>query len=176
MIWAITIAILAALVCFILCTPFILTVDTHNSRYSLSWWGIASARFIPDPEELILVRLKFLFLTWRLLPLKQIAKKTPEHVAAHTKGRRRRKSRLHGMPGRMWRVLRSFNVRRCDLDLDTGDAALNATLYPIMWWLSSRKRDLRINYQERFYANVLVRNSLIKMLYAFIRSPKNILL
>jgi len=169
MFWIILLVVFLLLIVFVLCTPFILTLDTDHREYRLTWWGLAQASLVPDDKEIVLVRLRILFLSWVLHPLRSAAraKESGRHESVSTKNSRRRS--LRHLPRRMWRVMRSFRVQKCVVDIDTGNASLNGWLYPVCWLLSNRKRSLAINFSDRNRADVRVRNSLLRILFAFIR-------
>jgi len=168
MVWIILLMIICALIVFLLCTPFILTVDTDRRRYRLTWWGIVQASLVPDEKEIVLIRLRVLFLSWWLHPLRKTSGRKKSEKWRDLPKKSRKRSLRH-LPRRIWRVVRSFRVQRCEVDLDTGDPALNAWLFPACWLLSDQKRFVRVNYLDNNRVDLRVRNSLLRMLYAFIR-------
>lgn len=65
--------------------------------------------------------------------------------------------------------MNSFQVRRFQLSLDTGDHVLNAWLYPVNF-ISVLRHRIRINFNGENYLAVTVRNRPLRMLYAWIKN------
>jgi len=71
----------------------------------------------------------------------------------------------------LWRVIRSFRVRKCEVDLDTGDMPLNGVLFPIFYGIrfwSGKK--VGINFSGRNIIIIKIENTLARMLWAYIKS------
>ena len=67
-------------------------------------------------------------------------------------------------------VLRSFRVRRWDVDIDTGDFATNAYLFPVVYMLSRWRGAWRVNYKGDVVIRVAVDNSPFRILRAWLRT------
>jgi len=66
-------------------------------------------------------------------------------------------------------VLKSFNVKEFNLELDTGSYTWNALLYPSFYFLRGPHRLLRVNYEGRNRLKVTMENRLIYILYSLIK-------
>lgn len=69
-----------------------------------------------------------------------------------------------------WAVGRTFRLRTCEVDLDTGDYVLNAYLYPVFARLTRRNCRLRVGFNGKTHVRIRVENRLYRMLFAFLRT------
>ena len=167
MIWIILLTIILGLILFVLVTPLIIRIDTRENIYLIRWAGLVRMQILPDTDKLLVINVRSLFWNKDFYPLtKRVAKEQKDEPAKPSK---KKKRSLRYMSRRAWHVLRSFRVRQFSVDLDTGDYIWNAYLYPVFWFLNTRKRHLYINYEGRVTAKIEIRNRLIRMLYAFIQ-------
>jgi hypothetical protein len=115
-----------------------------------------------------------IFIKWKLLrwgktiDVLRPALKQVEKVVAKRPTKRKRQRR--SVPWKRIRaVLRSFQVRRFEFDVDTGDMSLNGVLYPVAFglaWWSGRKWS--VNFVERNVLVIVIRNTLARMIWAFV--------
>lgn len=146
----------------LLFVPIQIYIDTDTVKYFVRVKGLAKASLEPDKKELFRIRLKVLFYKHCFYPIKKSSKpKPPKKKAKHT-----RKIKF----GRIVRVLRSFEVRRFVLDMDTGDYTANAKMYPVFMLLNRYVASFHINFEDRNRLLLDIRNRPYRMLKSFINN------
>jgi len=161
--------ILFLLLTVILLDPFELRIDTVAGEYCLRWRGLVSVRLtgeVPDPVMRLWV------MGWRrdfrLLEMGGGREKEEDEKApkpAKKKKRRRPKWLTFRL---MRRLLHTFRVHTFRLALDTDDYVMNAYLFPVFHLLSSRKRQLHINFTGHNELVLIVSNRIWNLLWAFL--------
>ena len=156
-------------VSWLLVAPLQLQIDTQANHYQLVWKSIGYGKLVMYPEKLGL-KLKIFFwnLEWQLFPARRKKQRNPksEPPTSRDKKKRRRPS----VPIRA--MLRTFEVKRLRLHIDTDDFIINSYLYPVFYFLNRNReeRDLRINYHGEALFQLIVENRLYRLLFAFVRS------
>lgn len=145
MIWWIIAFVLLGLLTFIVAAPISLEIDSVRRKYRIAIGGILSLHVVIVESQLIL-RLRVFGLPIDIEP--SMPKRKP---AVAKTGAPKQKKRLHLSPSDVLRKARqfpaAFDLTRFELDLDTGDFALNAILFPIAYRLSDGARRVQINFQ-----------------------------
>lgn len=68
-------------------------------------------------------------------------------------------------------VFYSFQIKKCELIIDTGDQSLNGNLYPWLYLLSFQTQMIiRVNFQGENTILLIVKNSIGRIVWAFIKS------
>ncbi len=159
------IALVILLVAFLLWAPIIIRIDTGTNDYQVQWRGLAKARIEGDEKEFIRIRLDFLFLKFKLYPLRW--RRTPGKKKELSATRTKRKFSTKN--GRIvLRVLRSFEIKRFLLHLDTGDCILNAKLYPVFFFMNRFNGDFAINFNNENRLALQIQNRPIHILKSII--------
>jgi hypothetical protein len=172
---------------WILVAPFNLTIDTINHDYGISVPGVFGLRIIPDEEQVIIARITVLVIPIRLGLVKTFKwarrrqkrkKEKKQHRIERDKLREPKKARKSAKAGRtsfrkmtprkMLKMLRSFEVKVLYLNLDTGDGMWNGLLTPLFIAASRGNKKLNINYYDEFALRLVIRNRLIRVIYAWI--------
>jgi len=65
-------------------------------------------------------------------------------------------------------MLRTCRVEEWQLAIDTGDYALNAQIYPLNF-VPALHHHLGINFNNKNYLYMKIRNSPVRILYAYLR-------
>jgi hypothetical protein len=148
--------LLVALLLVVLFVPFILQINTDDSTYRLEWKGIVSC-WISGPLENLRLNLKAPFYRKSIdpfTPRKQIEEPKTKPTT-DTKGKKSEKSWMtrHKLAG----MLKSFRVRTCAVNIDTGDYVQNALLVPVFQLINRTGATFTINFQGdssiEFYAS-----------------------
>lgn len=146
----------------LLFVPIQLYVNTDTSEYYVRVIGLARVSVEPDKEELFRIRLKTLIFQHSFYPLRrksEIRKSNTEH-----KAKRSRKVQVR----KIVRLLRSFEVRKFVLDIDTGDYMFNAKMYPVFVLLNNYVASFHVNFQDRNLLVIDIRNRPYKIIKSFI--------
>ena len=158
---------------WILVSSVVLTIDTKNQDYSIRLFGLLKAG-IEGHEQAVKLYFNAPFyhksMDLETMVLKQISqkRKRPPKPVSKKPAKRSRFNRktLH----RFWRILRSFRIKKCYLNIDTSDVVLNGQLYPIAQLIRSRGHSVHINFLGQRDVVFVVQNSLARMILAFIKS------
>jgi hypothetical protein len=165
MVIAISLIALVVIVLWLLLAPFSLYLDTYRDDYCLRWRSLGSARLLLLEGELA-IRLHIG--PWRrdLYPLRPSAK---QKTANQHKEQLPKKKR--SFPWRkMQRVLQSFTIRELHLEIDTGDYARNAWLYPLVYAIKPLRQHVQVNFLGRNEGVLVVENRLWKIAWAMLRA------
>jgi hypothetical protein len=159
MIWLLLLALLL-IVCGLLLSPIILSIDTRIPEIKFSWKGIGNAA-INYKEEKFLLRFRIFFYA-KEIQLRRI-KGTKKKQA---KSKRKKRNSLK-MFRKILGVFKTFRVPVWRISIDTGDYVYNAWLYPLNYFIGTEH--CNINFHEENYMVLELRNNLAQMLYAWFR-------
>lgn len=148
--------------------PIDLLIDTYSNKYYLNIRGFAKASVEKDNVKIIRIKLRLFFMNFYFYPLKQYVlrnnKKTPK------KKQRKRKLRI-GLK-KYLQILKSFKIKRFDLELDTGDYTMNAKLYPVFVFLNYSVGHFKVNFEDRNQLVLHIQNRPINIIKSFINFKK----
>jgi hypothetical protein len=169
MILTTTLVLLAGILTYLLLMPLEVCLDSFRERYFLRMGVLARLGVEKDPEELIRLHLKVLFLNfyWRPTDISswsRTKKKTPPKY----KGPKKRGLTLR----QAGNLMKSFRVKSFRLEMDTGNPVLNARLYPWIYLLGQRTGGVGINFLGRNHISLRIVNRPIYILNAFINPKK----
>jgi len=174
------ILICAPLLIFFLAAPIILIVDTETDEYCIRLGDMCSLRALTTLENPgIRLRIGFWKKTWGM---KEQYQPGSNRNGSSVMGSNRNgsnasrvaKTREETKQGtsrssirRMWRVLKTFRVSKCDVLLDTDDFILNAQLFPVFQFCNGRWGHWRVNFEGDCRLQLEVESRLIRVLYAW---------
>lgn len=149
--------------------PIELEVDTNNDVYRIQWRGIFGLRALPEST-----RWRFFF---KVFFIEKEWRREAETVAAEKPAPRKatqKKSKSTMSLKQGWQLvknmLRSIEVRRCYIALDTDDFARNAVLFPVFFLLSNGRRRLIINFNGMQVIQLHLQTRLYRVVGAFLRT------
>ncbi len=154
-----------AFLAFLLFTPIVLFIDTSTNQYFVQAKGVVKASILPDEKEFIKVRCKIFFYTFYFFPLRKRKKKIGEK-SADTKKKKKKNRRFNAR--KIGEVLRSFRLKRLELQLDTGDYVLNAKLVPVFVFLNYKLGNFAINFQGKNHFAMELQNRPVYLIKSFI--------
>lgn len=167
MIWILLLILFLLFLLWLLLVPVIIFIHTDASRYSVSMPGMFRAETVTG-DEFFLVRGRILFVPYRFNPLKKRNEKSRKKKHPE---RKKKKFRMPSGGLSMFRdALRSFRVKKLELDIDTDDFLLNAWLYPVFSMVQGSNTHLRINFQGYNALQLDARVRLGVLLWAVIRN------
>jgi hypothetical protein len=148
-------------------TPVYLYVDTSEERYEAFHSPVF--RFsLTIQEHMVLPKLTLLGIN---IPLPTKEKSTGVSQKPATK-----KAKRTGIKKSFdaWRFLiresvKSFDIRKVEVDVDTDDVLLNAQLVPVFLWATRGSVKLNTNFNGRVYFHLEVTNLPVKILWIFFR-------
>ncbi|MEC7263719.1 MAG: hypothetical protein VXW38_08255 [Bacteroidota bacterium] len=162
--------ILYALILFValfvlglLFVPIQIYIDTDAAQYFFRLKGLLKFSLEPDEKEIIRARMRFLWKDRSFYPLARSLKPKKQPDKKKQKSSRRK----FGI-WKIFRVLKSFEVREFICDLDTGDYIINAKMYPVFTFLNRYRGHFNINFQDRNHLLVDLRNRPIWIIKAIV--------
>jgi hypothetical protein len=153
-------------VSFLLLAPFYLEIDSEKEKLSLKWSIIFLADIISANDSLLL-RLRIFGFTYRIDLFR--GKKFQEHKENTTK-KYENKSKRNFPLNRFINVIKSFKVKKLNIDVDCGDDPLNGILFPIFYWAKIKfNKNIAINFEGRVKFQLLIKNNAASMLLAYLK-------
>ncbi len=163
--YLVAIALLCALLAYLLWMPLELQVDSAQSLVCLKVGNLARASLEPDPEQGICLHVRAGFRDFYWGPA-DFRKANGKKTKGRQKARRRKNREFTAQ--KALRLLRSFQVRHFSWDLDTGNPALNARLYPVFYLLDQTRGGFRINFCDHNRLALRIVNRPIRVLRAIL--------
>lgn len=141
LLWAIPLTVLLALLVWILVAPIIITMHTAAGELSFRMKGLFATRMeIADEALELRIRIMGIAKTIRIFPSE--VSPNPKNLNQNQQGGRSPDFRLaDGM-----RLLRTFRVRKAELDIDTGSPIANGLMIPIGFALTDAPLVVRVNF------------------------------
>lgn len=166
MIWLALLIVVLSFLCYLLVAPFYLEINSDDGLCRIRFHRLASARLQVRNSSLI-IDLKIA--GWK----KQI-----DLLAARKKKKKSAQKKIEGKKKKagisfkkIWAVVRTFRINKCDLSFDFGDMPLNGILYPLFKWLSILTgKNISVNFWNENKIIVEVENNIARIIWAFIKS------
>ena len=158
------ISLFILLVIVLLFTPIVLCLDTATKQYYLQFKGLAKASFVAHEEEILQIKLKIFFWKKDIFLLRSL-RSLKSKKKSKSKSRKFLQSNNYrkGM-----KILKSFEIERIAVNIDTGDVILNTKLYPIFTLLNYKYGNFNINFQGRNQLALYIQNRPIHIIKSFI--------
>ena len=163
MIWLTFLLFIVVLIIgYILFAPFIIEINTEKDLYGIRFHKLAGFGFEILEDSLIL---SMNIMGWKKkLDLSETKKQTKKQV--HKKIN---KKQFQLSFKKIKSVLRSFKIKTCFINIDTGNMPLNGILYPLFLWLSrlTGKR-VEINFWNENKVILVIENNLARIMLAYL--------
>lgn len=158
------VAVVVFLLLYLLFAPFFIEIDSEKNIFRVRFHQLASGSLLIHDNS-IFIQLKII--AWRkqfdLLELPSEKKKQVDKV----KKKSGRKISIH----KIIRVIRTFEVRKLFVTLDTGNMQTNGILYPMVFALRTiSKKNLSINFFGENKLVLQIRNNAARIIWAIIKS------
>ncbi|NND33796.1 MAG: hypothetical protein HKN76_14495, partial [Saprospiraceae bacterium] len=156
-----------AVILWLLLATITLTVDTTTNEYSIVWFGFFQGRLQLVGEKIyVIVRAPFFNKRFDLeqkilkeitdaqkpdTTIKETAPK-PKHSSGKFMRKKLRKNWL--------RIIKSFQVRRFRMNIDTDNFITNSLLFPITYFAQMRGYQVGINYMGMQSVSLVIQNRL----------------
>ena len=166
MLWIILVLLFLSLLIYLLILPINIVINSIDNQYFISLGSIAKANVAKDEEFLLRIDLRTLFMRFKFYPLKK----------RHTKKKKKKqpeKKRIKWSHIRsIFQIVRSFEVKRFSLDIDTGNCITNAKLYPVFAFLDFYVGNYRVNFDGRNSIVLHIQNRPYRIIKSFINPKK----
>lgn len=160
------IAIIAAfvlLITWLLWARMVVCVNSYHNRYYFSFGGLVVVEPWQRAEDFLL-RIKVPFFSFYVDPFKLSRKTARLKRKKKPKSKKGRKLKLTFYLNWARAALRTFTIKRLQMDMDTGDFVLNAKLTPILFGLSQGDARLQVNYQGQTNLWLEIENRLVRFI------------
>ena len=165
MVLIIALVIILLLITYLLLVPIIFFINTRKHQYYLQIVGLAKVYVESDEEQWVKLKLKLLFFNFTFYPLKTLMSKKAKTLKVKTKKKTSRKRMDYKT---FLRIIRSFNVEKFYLNIDTGNCIYNAKLYPLFAFLNYKMGGFHINFRENNQLVLVIKNRPLRIIRAFI--------
>lgn len=156
--------ILIAVICYVLFAPFSLEINSFDNFYGIRFHYLASVNLVLMDDRLK-INLNAMGWHWQTDPFAKRAKAETKPV----KQKKEKKSNF-SLP-LVKALLKTFKIKKCYLDLDTGDVQVNGILYPIAYWLGTyTAKPITINFLHHNEINLEIENNMARLIKAYIYS------
>lgn len=167
--WIILILLFSFVMLFLL-APLRLCIDSSKNIYHISFSGVASFAFIPGEEDWFF-ELKIGFWKKKFLVssfAERIKKSEAKKEQPKSKTKQKRFDFFKSLKI-VRRILRSFKVKICKIDIDTDDYYWNALLIPAFQLLNRGKQHrIAINFEGKNQVVLLIENRPIDIVYSIL--------
>jgi hypothetical protein len=158
---AVVTVIILTIAFYVFVSPFYIELDSRVNKCVVRFNVLARARLYAGKESLFM---DLQIIGWH----KKIDLLTRQVKRSEKKARARGRTSGASLQ-KIGAVLKSFRLSNCHISVDTGDNALDGTLYP---WLLLVSRligqDIRINFQNECKIVAVIENNFYRILKAYI--------
>ena len=163
MIGYILIALILLLLCWVLFVPVKVRINTHTRNLGITLPGIFNVYAIPGDER-FRIRAWLFFIPFQIDPFKP-GKSRRNRKKKPAKKKRQWFNRM-GNSKQFKKVIRAVWIRKLDLDIDTDDVMLNASLVPAFTMINANSRlNMQVNFEGTLYLDLDVRTRLSMLLW-----------
>ncbi len=153
--------LLFLLIVYALLVPIDLYINTITNQYYLQIRGFAKASIEKDNVEIIRIKLRMFFMNFYLYPLKYRGFTEKKKIVKNNKTNKK----IDFKKG--LQILKSFKIKRFNLEIDTGDYTLNAKLYPVFVFLNYNLGHFKVNFEDRNQLVLHLQNRPINIIKLF---------
>ena len=163
MVVLVSLAILISLILGLLFLQIIIYIDTTSNQYYFQLKGVFKISFEKHDLEIFRLRLKILFFNFYFYPLKIKTIKKDKEVIQH----KLKKPKKHIPLRKIIRLIKTFKVKNCLINIDTGNCILNAKLYPLFAFLNYKYGHFFINFRDQNQFILVLENKPINILISY---------
>lgn len=149
MVWWILILALFILLIWLLLAPLELIVNTDQNRYLIRYRGLMEASLRTDDQEVLVCRMRILGWPRDFYPLRRIWKKRQPKEETKVSSKKDEGSRWKPSWKQIKALFREIEVKELRINLDTGNWATNAQLFPVFWWMNRTVGEWQVNFEHR---------------------------
>lgn len=155
---------------YILIIPVTIKIDTYDNIYYVRMQGIWGFK-LQKKNDIWKARFSLLFLKFKpdVFKKKKDKEQSTEVESKPKKIRKKRHGKIRILK-LFFRILKTFNIRKIESDLDTGDFPLNAQLIPLFYSMNRRNVTLSVNFNGINNLYLVVYTRLYKVIYQIIKN------
>lgn len=154
------VVVIVVVLIYLLFAPIYLEVDTERSLYLIRFHRLLSARLSVQESLFVELRITWWHKSFDLFAARVERKKPqPEN----------RKGKKVVSFQKVWAVIKTFKVRRCEVNIDSGDDFFNGIFFPWMMLLGLHfRRNISMNFLGENKMVLEIKNNTARMLWAFL--------
>jgi hypothetical protein len=156
----------AAVILYILVVPVILKIDTYENNYFFRMPGIFGLK-LKKKEGIWKAGLSVLFFRIKFPFFKKGRDQSRKIDRTLVKKKRAVKTRRIKL---LYKIVRTFQIKRLLCEIDSGDFPLNAKLIPLAHALSSQNISFSVNFSNSNNLYLIVYTRLYKIIYQIIKN------
>lgn len=168
MIGIVILSVILLPVVYVLFAPLYIEINSVDLLFGIRLHKFASADLCQNNSSLMLqIKVAWWKKHYDLLNDKSL-KRIPD-LNTPTVNKRTKKQSINQWP-RIKKLLRSFKLKKCCIQIDTGDMQLNGILYPAFYLISMRlQKQVAINFNGSNTIDIQLKNSLARILWYQLR-------
>jgi hypothetical protein len=156
--------LLLIIVCILLFAPFYLEVNSVAGLLGIRFWILASARLVVVNDTLICM----LYIVGWHKEIDLLVNREPKKIKEPGKPQNKKSSTP--ALNKIFAVIKTFKVNKCDITIDTGDMTTNALLHPVFYWVGKYTgRHISINFTDENKVILEIENNFARMMWAYVR-------
>lgn len=156
--------LLTGMLIYLLLMPIILEINTAGNRYLLQIGKLAIVYLEPHPEKIIRIRLRSFFRNFYFYPLTRNSDKKESKPLNGKKIKPRKWVSFK----RVFKLIRSFKIKKLSVVIDTGDFTTNAKWYPVFYFLGEAGGEWHMNFEGKNALEIKLTNRPIYLIKSFI--------
>jgi hypothetical protein len=164
MFFKVIIVLFVLLFFYLLLVPIVIYVNTNTNKYYISIVGLAKATIEKIENELFRIKIQFIYKKLYYYPLKSNRIKTQ----TNSNNKKREISASINDMKTIFKIVKTFKIKKIRVCLDTGDCILNAKMYPILALLNYKFGNCNINFENRNYLVLYMQSRPIYIIKSFI--------
>ncbi len=123
--------------------PMNIVVNTEKKLFYILIPGYFKVS-VPALEDISTgIKMRVLFFNFRIKPKVNKSNTESKNTSKKNKGRLRKPFLL------FQKTIKKFTIKKCNVNIDTGDFPLNAQLIPVASMLSNNNMNFQINFEDR---------------------------
>lgn len=164
MLLTILLILLVGMLLYLLFIPVILEVDTIEHEYYLKIGTLAKIMLESHPNKLVQIRIRAIYRNFYFYPITSRATKKIAGPKRKHKKRKRSKMKIRTI----FKLIRSFKVKKLKVAIDTGDWIVNSKWYPVFYFMNEYAGQWAINYEGRNSLQLRLVNRPVYLIKSFI--------
>lgn len=162
MLWIFIGILLFLIIIYFLFVPLDIVVNLDKKQYFFRIWGLAKVALEGHEKEFLRIKLNALFTRFYFYPLRRKKEEKKKKIEKSSWKKQNFKKGLQ--------ILKSFEVKKLLLDIDTGNCIQNAKLYPAFAFLNHYAGTFQVNFEGRVNMVLHLQSRPIYIIKSFINN------
>lgn len=164
--WIVIGILLFLFIIYLLFVPLDIVVNIAKNQYFVRIRGLAKVALEGHEKEFLRIKLNTLFTKFYFYPLRRKKKEKKKKIEKSSGKKKNFRSNFK----RGLQLLKSFEVKKLLLDIDTGNCIQNAKLYPAFAFLNHYVGTFQVNFEGRVNMVLHLQSRPINIIKSFINN------